>query len=99
MIFERFFMKFIFPQNFNFRNKLLGIIDYPTAIFNLLYFLLIWFIVSLFTNNFSIKVLFIILLYLPLFLLSIIDFNHENILYSIWYIIKYFLNPKIYLYK
>ena len=92
-------MKFIFPQNFNFRNKLLGIIDYPTAIFNLLYFLLIWFIVSLFTNNFSIKVLFIILLYLPLFLLSIIDFNHENILYSIWYIIKYFLNPKIYLYK
>lgn len=92
-------MKFIFPQNFNFRNKLLGIIDYPTAIFNLLYFLLIWFIVSLFTNNFSIKVLFIILLYLPLFLLSIIDFNHENILYSIWYILKYFLNPKIYLYK
>ena len=27
-------MKFIFPQNYNFKNKLLGIIDYSTAFFN-----------------------------------------------------------------
>ena len=40
-------MKFIFPQNFNFKNKILGIIDYPTAIFNVIYFLIIWFICKL----------------------------------------------------
>ena len=29
------FLKFIFPQNYNFNNKLFGTIDYTTAIFNI----------------------------------------------------------------
>ena len=66
-------MKFIFPTNYNFRNKILGVLDYPTAIFNVFYFCILLF--------------------------SIVGFNHENILYSLYYIIKYFIKPKIYLYK
>ena len=29
-------MKFIFPQNYKFKNKFLGIIDYPTIILNVI---------------------------------------------------------------
>ena len=92
-------MKFIFPQNFNFKNKLLGIIDYPTAIFNVIYFFIIWFFCNLLVPNLTAKIVIIIFLYLPVFLLSVVDFNHENILYFIWYMLKYFFRPKIYLYK
>ncbi len=91
-------MKFIFPQNFNFKNKLLGIIDYPSAIFNVIYFLILWFLCNLFINNLTIKIFIIIFMYLPIFLLSVIDFNHENILYFLWYMIKYLIKPKLYLY-
>ena len=92
-------MKFIFPQNFNFKNKLLGIIDYPTAIFNIIYFLLVYILTNIFISNLTIKIIIIILFYLPIFLISVIDFNHENILYFFWYMIKFIFRPKIYLYK
>ena len=92
-------MKFIFPQNFNFKNKILGIIDYPTAIFNVIYFCLIYVILNIFIPNITFKIIMIILLYLPIFLISIIDFNHENILYFLWYMLKFMFRPKIYLYK
>ncbi len=92
-------MKFIFPQNFNFKNKLFGIIDYPTLIFNIIYLLFLWAICNLLIKSLTIKIIIIISFYLPIFLLSIIDFNHENILYFFWYMIKFLLKPKIYLYK
>ncbi len=92
-------MKFIFPQNFNFKNKLLGIIDYPTAIFNVIYFLLLFSICNLIISNLTVKIFILVIFYLPIFLLSIIDFNHESILYTFWYILKFLIKPKIYLYK
>ena len=92
-------MKYIFPTNYNFKNKILGIIDYPTAIFNIIYFLLVFFIFNSIFNSMNLKIIFIVIFYFPIFLFSIIGFNHENILYSLYYIIKYFIKPKIYLYK
>lgn len=92
-------MKFIFPQNFNFKNKILGVIDYPTAIFNVIYFFFIYGFFNIFVSNLTLKIFFIILFYFPIFLISIIDFNHENILYFFWYMIKFMIRPKIYLYK
>ena len=92
-------MKFIFPTNYNFKNKLFGIIDYPTLIFNILYFLIIFSIFNLIFKSINLKIIFITILYFPIFLFSIIGFNHENILYSIFYIVKFILMPKIYLYK
>lgn len=92
-------MKFVFPQNFNFKNKIFGVIDYPTAIFNVIYFFFIYTIFNMFLSNLTLKIFFIILFYFPIFLISIIDFNHENILYFFWYVIKFIIRPKIYLYK
>ena len=92
-------MKYIFPTNYNFKNKILGVLDYPTAIFNILYFLLIFTIFNTILKSINLKIIFIVVFYFPIFLFSIVGFNHENILYSLYYIIKYFIKPKIYLYK
>lgn len=91
-------MNFIFPSNYSFKNKLLGIIDYPTAIFNVIYFLIIFGINYLLFSSINIRIIFIIFFYFPIFLFSIVGFNHENILYSLFYILKFLIKPKIYLY-
>lgn len=91
-------MNFIFPSNYSFKNKLLGVIDYPTAIFNVIYFLIIFGINYLLFSSINIRIIFIIVFYFPIFLFSIVGFNHENILYSLFYILKFLIKPKIYLY-
>lgn len=91
-------MNFIFPSNYSFKNKLLGIIDYPTAIFNVIYFLIIFGINYLLFSSINIRIIFIIVFYFPIFLFSIVGFNHENILYSLFYILKFLIKPKLYLY-
>lgn len=91
-------MNFIFPSNYSFKNKLLGIIDYPTAIFNVIYFLIIFGINYLLFSSINIRIIFIVVFYFPIFLFSIVGFNHENILYSLFYILKFLIKPKIYLY-
>ncbi len=92
-------MKFIFPQNYNFKNKFLGIIDYSTLLLNILWDLFIFACVNLIFNNLTIKISILVIFCLPILLFSIIGFNHENILYIIIYLIKYFKNNKLYLYN
>ena len=92
-------MKFIFPQNYKFNNKLLGIIDYTTAITNIIWYILVYFIINLIFNSIKIKIFVFILLCFPFFLISIIGFNRENIISVITYVFKFFKNRKIYLYK
>ena len=41
-------MKFIFPQNYDFKNKILGIIDYSTAFVNLFWYVIVFILVNLF---------------------------------------------------
>lgn len=92
-------MKFIIPQNYDFSSKLFGFIDYSTVILNVIWGLFIFCITSLFISNFIVKIFIIIVLCFPILLFSIIGFNHENILYVLFYILKFFIRPKVYLYK
>ena len=91
-------MKFIFPQNYNFKNKFLGIIDYSTLILNIIWDLFVFSFINLIFQDNTIKIFIFVVLCLPLLLFSIIGFNHENIIYIIVYLIKYLKNPKLYLY-
>ena len=92
-------MKFIFPQNYQFKNKLFGIIDYSSLILNIIWGIFIYIFINLFFQNINIKIFIFILFFLPIFLFSIIGFNHENIIYIITYLYKYIINNKLYLYK
>lgn len=93
-----FFIKFIIPQNYRFKNKLLGIIDYSTAIFNLIWDLLLFIILKLIITSVSTKIFVFSLLAFPIFLLSVINFNNETPIYVIKYLIVYFKRPKVYLF-
>ena len=49
-------MKFIFPQNYNFRNKFLGIIDYSIVFINLIWYGIIFILVNIIFNNLNFKI-------------------------------------------
>lgn len=92
-------MKFIFPQNYDFKNKLLGIIDYSTAFVNLLWYALVLILIQLIFRNLTIKIFAFVILCFPLFLLSFAGFNGENIVYVFSYLLRFILKPKLFLYK
>ncbi len=92
-------MKFIFPQNYNFKNKLFGFIDYSTLFFNILYAAFTFCFLDIIIKKLMIKISIFIILYLPLFIFSITGFNHENIIYVIIYLIKFFKSKKLFFYS
>ena len=93
------FMKFIFPQNYNFKSKLFGFIDYSTVFLNLVWGAIVFAIVFFLIPNITMKIGIFIILFLPFALFSIIGFNHEKTLYILMYLYKYVSSPKLYLYS
>lgn len=92
-------MKFIFPQNYKFKNKIFGVMDYTTAIINIIIYIFVYYLLKLFINNIKIKIFIFVLICFPCFLLSITNTNKENIFFVIKYLIKYIKKSKLYLYK
>lgn len=92
-------MKFIIPQNYKFKNKILGIIDYPTAILNVIWNIALYFILKNISLNISARIFIFSSLSFPILLLTIVGFNDESPLYSVRYIFRYLRRQKIYLYK
>lgn len=92
-------MKFIFPKNYNFKNKLFGIIDYSSLFVNLLWEVFVFCFINLIFVNITIKIFIFIVLCLPLFLFSLLGLNNENILYVINYLIKFVFSTKIFLFN
>lgn len=87
-------MKFIFPQNYNFKSKLFGVIDYSTIFLNLFWDLFVFLFINLF-NNLNIKIFLFFVFCFPLLLFSFSGFNGENIIYVMKYILKFLLKPKL----
>ena len=92
-------MKFIFPKNYNFKNKLFGFIDYSVAIINILWILLILFILNFFIQDITIKIIFLIIFCFPLFLLSVSGIHGENLIYIFLYVFKFILSQKLFFYE
>lgn len=92
-------MKFIIPQNYNFKNKILGILDYSTAIFIIIWCVIIFGILQIFIKNWDIKIFLFISLSFPIILFSIVGMNGEPVIYVLQYMLKYIFRPKLYLYK
>ena len=92
-------MKFIIPQNYDFKNKLFGIINYSTLALNIIWDLFIFCILDFLIKNWSVKISCFIIFCFPLLLFSIIGFNHENFITVLFYLFKYIKRPKIYFYK
>ena len=92
-------MKFIFPQNYNFKNKLLGVIDYTTAFVNLIWDIIVFTISNLLFSSWALKIFILVVFCFPLLLFSFAGFNGENIIYVFSYFIRFLIRPKLFLYK
>ncbi len=91
-------MKFIFPKNYNFKPKFLGLIEYSTAIMDVIIAISLYFLLNLFISDISLKVALFIIILMPIVLISILGINKESIITVFKYMFKYFKNSKIYLY-
>ena len=92
-------MKFIFPQNYAFKNKLFGFIDYSTLVLNIVWDAFIFCVLDILIPNITFKLSLLIVFCFPLLLFSIIGFNHENFLNVLVYLFKFIKKPKIYFYS
>ena len=92
-------MTFIIPQNYNFKSKLFGIIDYPTALFNIAFIVILHFILKLLPFTLLAKSIILVVCYLPLFLISFLGFYSESFLFVFIYFFKFLITPKVYIYK
>lgn len=89
-------IKFIFPQNYKFNNKLFGFIDYSSAFINILWNIFLFCVLNLLFKNIYLKISLFILFSLPLFIITFVGINHENIFYVINYIYKFIKNRHLY---
>lgn len=93
------YMNFVFPQNYKYRYKFLGIFDFCIVFINLTCAGLNCIISKFVFSNLTFRIYFFIIFYFPIFLLSITGFHGENVFSIILYIFKFKKNCKIYLYK
>ena len=91
-------MKFIFPQNYTFKNKIFVFIDYSVAIINIIWFIIIGGLLHICIQDMNIKVIVFILFCFPVLLLSISGIHGENIIYVFIYIFKFFMKQKLFFY-
>lgn len=92
-------MKFIFPQNYNFKTKILGLIDYQTAILNITWGGLIYFILNIIFKSLNIKIFLFIILVFPMLIFSVVGINGENLITIVIYMSKFIFKPKLLFYS
>ena len=92
-------MKFIIPQNYQFKNKIFGVLDYSNLFFNIIWYIILYFFFNSIFSNWNIKIFFIISFGFPITLFSFFGLNNESIFYVLKYLFKYLISSKLYLFK
>ena len=92
-------MRFIFPQNYQFHSRLLGLFDYTTLIFNIVWFAFLFVCSNLFFDNLEIKIAFCTILDLPFILFSFIGIHGENMFSIIFSMLSFIKKRRIYFYS
>ena len=92
-------MKFIFPQNYNFTAKFLGVIDYSVLVLNVIIFIIIFFIGKIFNLSLLIRLAISTIFCFPILLILIFGFTKEKFIYIIKYLFIFIKSQKIYLYS
>lgn len=92
-------MKFVFPQNYKFKAKILGLVDYQTAILNLIWDGMIFVVLNIIFRNLNVKIFLFIISAFPMLIFSIIGINGDNLISVIIYIVKFLIKPKLLFYS
>ncbi len=91
-------MKYLIPENYDYKNKLFGILDYKSAIFIVIFIFIVWNVLGLFIKNIITLISLMIILCLPIILLIFYNSSNENFINLVYYFVKYLIKPKIYFY-
>ena len=91
-------VKFIFPQNYKFNKKILGLVDAQTAVVSSLWAGMMYLVVNLIFKSLYVKIFSFIVTVFPIVIFSIVGFNGENIINVAMYIIKFLMRRRIMLY-
>lgn len=91
-------MHFIIPKNYTTKPKLLGTFEYSSVILSIIFIIITFSLLSLFPISITNKISIIIIINLPIFLLLNFGLGNENIIYILYYLLKYLFTPKIYIY-
>ena len=91
-------MKYIFPKNYKYRPKILGYIDYVTAVFDIVFGIMLFLIIHLIFKKVSTQIYAFIILFLPLVLITVFFTRDENIIEIICYMFKFIKRRGIFVY-
>lgn len=91
--------KYLFPLNYKYSSKFLGIIDYSTLLPISIYAAILIAILYLLKADFFISFAIFIILVLPPFLLLSLGINNQPTISYIKAVYKFYKNSKLYLYK
>lgn len=92
-------MKFIFPKNYKYRAKILGFVDYVTALIDLLIGIALFLILKVFVKNIWTGIYIFIILYVPMILLSVLAAEGENLIEYFIRIIRFMKRRGVYFYS
>lgn len=88
-------MKFIFPQNYKMKSKIFGLIDYQTAIIDIIWGGIVYLIINFIFHSLNIKIFLFIVMVFPVVIFSIVGVNGESIINVTAYMVKYIMKRKI----
>ena len=91
-------MHFIFPKNYDFSFKFLGIFNYSSIFLNIIWAIFLYFIISFLFKSLIIKFYVFLVLFLPFFLFSFLNKSSENIFIVCLFFFKYLFRPKVFFY-
>lgn len=92
-------LKFIFPQNYKYRAKILGILDYVTATIDLFVGIILFLILKVFVKRISIRIYIFITILVPIVLFSIFATDGESIVSYLMKIIRFTRRRGVYFYE
>ena len=82
-------VKFIFPQNYNYNYKILGLIDYKNGILLAIWSGFIFLVLNLLLKNLNLKIFLFIIFVLPIAIFSVTGVNGESIIDTSIYMSKF----------
>lgn len=91
--------KYIIPKNYDVKTKFLGIVEYSSILYLVIFDILIYFLLNLFIKSIIIKIQLLILISTPIILFMFIGINGESINYVIYYFLRYIFKEKVHIYN
>ena len=76
----------------------MGVIDYKSLVVLLIYIVIIWNIVGIFTSNILIKTYILMILIIPILTIFYTYLNEDSIIDVLYIIVKFYISPRIYVY-